>query len=350
MKILFGTNVMFYEKALIPEYCQSVGWALDDWMANKRPDDDFVLMFGINTDQSFEKTTGSMADEIIDISNLIYKNIHSKYHKNLWVSPIKGEAGYPYTMINFRRDLNNRIASGKGYFRDYDFVVWGETDCLLPESFFIDIQTVHEYVTKEPNATNKYVITFADRKMWDDSWKLLEHPEFTNKPYYERDDPKSQTELHSIRYTINQDELDAVNKKYAADLDINIIRYPKFDGSLLVLSKGLLQAGANIPPYFWGISGEDTAMMESCKQIMGEQYVQYIIKSVCKGHNREHPRKRESAVSVYGGQESTQRSKGGWYDKIRDINKENLLRLYSPMHKQLPLLTYQDFLNAMKDE
>ena len=25
------------------------------------------------------------------------------------------------------------------------------------------------------------------RKMWDDSWKVLEHPEFTDKPYYDMD-------------------------------------------------------------------------------------------------------------------------------------------------------------------
>ena len=37
------------------------------------------------------------------------------------------------------------------------------------------------------NDIHRYITTFALRKMWDDSWKVLEHPEFTDKPYYDMD-------------------------------------------------------------------------------------------------------------------------------------------------------------------
>ena len=50
---------------------------------------------------------------------------------------------------------------------------------------------------------------FADRKMWDDSWKQLEHPNFTDKPFVDGDTEN----WWSLRYNMNLDEMNAINDK-----------------------------------------------------------------------------------------------------------------------------------------
>ena len=81
--------------------------------------------------------------------------------------------------------------------------------------------------------------------MWDESWKVLEHPEFTDKPYYSMDTPEdtklAESSPWSIRYTMSQEEMDEVNFK-TKELDVgNDWKYPKFDGSDLVISSDLFE-------------------------------------------------------------------------------------------------------------
>jgi len=83
-------------------------------------------------------------------------------------------------------------------------------------------------------------------------------------------------------------------------------------------------------------------------KVMGKQYVQFVIKDILKVHNREHPEKRKYALSVFGKTASTQEKKGDWYNIVRDLNKDNLNKLYGNS-KQDRLNTYQDFLNKMKE-
>ena len=93
--------------------------------------------------------------------------------------------------------------------------------------------------------------------MWDPSWKPLEHPEFTDKPYYEtkhpdgsRDD-RAFNEPHSIRYTMSINEMNAINAK-ASEFSIGVLQQPQFDGSCLVLSGDLLKNGVNVPHCIMG--------------------------------------------------------------------------------------------------
>ena len=78
-------------------------------------------------------------------------------------------------------------------------------------------------------------------------------------------------------------------------------------------------------------------------------YVQYVVEYILKAHNREHPEKRKYALSVFDKTESTQEKKGEWYNIVRDMNRENLNKLYDGRSKQSKLNTYQDFLNKMKE-
>ena len=61
--------------------------------------------------------------------------------------------------------------------------------------------------------------------MWDDSWKVLEHPEFTDKPYYSMDTPEdtklAESSPWSIRYTMSQEEMTRLiqNKRVRCSID-----------------------------------------------------------------------------------------------------------------------------------
>ena len=45
---------------------------------------------------------------------------------------------------------------------------------------FIVLDSLHQQVNLD---NPKYLGFFGTCKMWDDTWKVLEHPEFTDKPF-----------------------------------------------------------------------------------------------------------------------------------------------------------------------
>ena len=330
-KYIIGTHVMFYEIEVIPEFIQSVVQAVDG-LENPA---NVTVDFQFNISEYFEK---------VDTSKFSKKDLIDRFTSELSELEQAGvnlvvdiyESDKPRTMVDYRRDLN--------YFgcQEHDFVVWGESDCLIPKQIFEVLETLSNYT--DANNIYRYITTFATRKMWDPSWSPLEHIQFTDKQYYEKDNPLCWTSPHSIRYTMNMDEMNSINDKYDS-FDIRTINQPQFDGSCLVLSADLIKAGCNIHPGIWGLSAEDTAMMYSCMQILGQNYLQFIVKNILKVHNREHPNKRNYVLDYRGTQQSTQANKGDWYNTVRDLNKENLSIVISNPQKKI--LSYKDFENKL---
>ena len=80
-------------------------------------------------------------------------------------------------------------------------------------------------------------------------------------------------------------------------------------------------------------------------QLLGKSYIQFVVKNILKVHNREHTKKRLYALNMNDTNESTQRVKGDWYNKLRDINKQNLNLFIGP--RQDKFLTYEDFLKTL---
>ena len=78
--------------------------------------------------------------------------------------------------------------------------------------------------------------------MWDDSWKILEHPEFTVKPFVDGDVKN----WWSLRYNMNIDEMNSFNDK-VEELDIRVINQYKFNGCGLDISADVVKSGVNIP-------------------------------------------------------------------------------------------------------
>ena len=342
-KYIIGTHIMFYEIDMAEEHIQSIINAVNR-VAN--PENVIVdLLFNIS--EYFEKVDTSkitkleLKQKFINLIEMLRSNdINVRYN-------IYENDDEPLTMVDYRRDLNYKNCKSN------DYVIWGETDCLLPREMFQALESIKEYANQ--NGIHKYVTTFAVRKMWDESWRVLEHPDFTDKPYYEtklpdgsRDD-RAFDEPHSIRYTMSIDEMNEINSK-AEEFDLRILKQPQFDGSGLILSADLLKNGVNVPHCVMGHLVDDTSMMMSCRQIMGESYVQFVIKNILKVHNRMHPKKRRYALDMDGKrdlEQATHDRKGGWFYKMRNLVHQNLNNFGS---NQGRFNTYDDFKKVMEKE
>ena len=303
---------MFYEIEMIEEYIRSVYLALKD-VENK---ENVQVEIMWNMSQYFEECESGQ--KLFEIKQTI-NDLENDYG---FTSLFYEQNDKPYTMADYRRELNNKCD-------DFDYVIWGESDCLMPRQMFGVLEQLMEH--SKSNNINRFITTFGIRKMWDESWKVLEHPEFTDKPYYDMDTPEdtklAESSPWSIRYTMSQDEMDKVNSK-TTDLDVQMISYPKFDGSGLVISSDLLRSGANIPPAVY-MNGDDSAFLESCRLHMGENYRQYVIKNILKVHNRNHPKKRNYVKGEDQSQNTHfKRATRNWYKEYNEISKGNLNKLF----------------------
>ena len=311
-KYIIGCHVMFYEIDMVEEYLNSVHLALQD-IENK---ENVKVEMMWNLSQYFEECESG--EKLFEIKQRI-NDLENKYG---FYSLFYEQNDKPYTMADYRRELNNQC-------NECDYVIWGESDCLMPRQMFGVLEQLKEYANSQ--GVHRYITTFGIRKMWDESWKVLEHPKFTDKPYYdmdtEEDTIKATTSPWSIRYTMSQEEMDEVNSE-TTDLDVQMIPYPKFDGSGLVISSDLLRTGANIPPAVY-MNGDDSSFLESCRLHMGENYRQYVIRNILKVHNRNHPKKRHY---VKGEDQSKnthfKRATKNWYKEFNNVSKGNLNKLY----------------------
>ena len=312
-KYIIGCHCMFYEIEIIEEYLNSVHLALEN-IENK---ENVKVEMMWNMSQYFEDCESG--EKLFEIKQRI-NDLENKYG---FTSLFYEQNDKPYTMADYRRELNNQCD-------DFDYVIWGESDCLMPRQMFGILEQLMEH--SKSNNINRFITTFGIRKMWDDSWTILEHPKFTDKPYFSMDTPEdtklAESSPWSIRYTMSQEEMDEVNSE-TKELDVQMIKYPKFDGSGLVISSDLLRTGANIPPAVF-MNGDDSAFLESCNLHMGSNYRQYVIKNILKVHNRNHPNKR-NYVKDEDQTKNThfKRSTRNWYKEYNLVSKGNLMKLFN---------------------
>ena len=315
-KYIIGTHVMFYEVEMISEFVESVYDAVNQ--VNNR--DNITIDFLFNLSEYFEK---------IDTNQISIKEIKIKFINQVEYLRSTGvNVRYNFYENNdkmygigcYRRDLNYKNCD------DYDFIIWGESDCLIPREFFSSLENISSYA--DENNVNRYITTFAIRKMWDQTWSILEHNDFSNSNFYNDiyNDLGWKTDKSSIWYTMSINEMNEINSK-ANELDIIISKEPKFDGSLLVISSDLIRSGVNIPHACYAC-GEDASFEKMCKIIMGNSYIQFIVKNILKVHNRLHPKKREYVVGEkeFENVKQKRKSNNKW-QKFHKICEHNLYAL-----------------------
>jgi hypothetical protein len=330
-KYIIGVHIMFYEVEMLIEYVDACVNMLSD-IENKK---NVTFHFTWNESEYFET---------IDISLISKESLRKKFNNEILrieqlganvIIDIKTNDNPVYNIADYRRDLNYNYCSW------FDFVLWGETDSLWPRETLQIIEQIDEYAVGQN--INKYVLFFSERKMWDPSWKVIEHNDFTNEQFIDTQEWNLNHWASSKSYMTLQ-QMYEINDR-ANELDINILKTPKFDGSCLVIKSNLIKSGVNIPQSLL-CSGEDTSFADMAKLILGDQFVQFVVKNILRVHNRRHPKKRlyilnEDNPRGFCGKDN----KGDWWEILHDMSKQNL----GSLRFQAPVYTMEDVFNKIKN-
>jgi hypothetical protein len=330
-KYIVGVHVMFYEIEMLPEYIDSCVGMLKD-IENK---ENVTYHFTWNESEYFEKVDTSIISKESLRSTLFDQIVRIKQLGANVIIQTKDNSSPVYNIADYRRDLNYN------YCTEYDFVLWGETDSFWPKETFSIIEQVDEYAAG--NNVNKYVLFFSERKMWDAGWKVIEHNDFTDIQFIDNND-WALTNLASSKSYMTLNQMYEINDK-AIDLDIRILKDPKFDGSCLVIKSDLIKSGVNIPQSLL-CSGEDTSFADMAKLIMGEQFVQFIVKNILRVHNRRHPKKRLYILNESNPRGFCGKEKGDWWQILQTMSKQNL----ASIRYQAKTYTMNDVLQKIKGE
>ena len=337
-KFAIGCIVQWYEIEMIEEYLQSVKNAIEPIENKKNVTVDLYL----NVDQSLEKIDESQT-KIEDIEYRFSRMIHrvfagpGYYHVVGGNKTLNREKKDIYTIADYRRDFNDK------YCDEVDVLMWGESDSLIPRQTFQILDNLH---TNVKESTPKYVGFFATCKMWDKSWEVLEHPEFTVKPFIDMDTVDTEN-WWSLRYNMNIDEMNAFNDK-VEDLDVQVLNQYKFNGCGLVISSDVIKSGVNIPKGSFFIH-EDTAFQLQLQRFFQGQIPQYLFKNILLVHNRKHTKKRSYILGEDGvnpGDVTTGRKKHEWYKKASEMSHHNTYNMFN----QTKTYGWKDVFDNLKNE
>lgn len=312
-KFAIGCLVQWYELQIIPEYISSIKGAIGNY-SKEDVKIDFTVVMGEQLEQ-FDGTS----KEFLLVHHDMIKLINSLTQEDFDVD-VRYISKDIHSIADYRREFNER------YCEQVDVLVWGESDMLAPKQMFIVLDSLHQQVNQ---VTPKYLAFFGGCKMWDDSWKLLEHPKFTDKPFIEGDT----TNWWSLRYTMTEQEMDAINAE-TEELEVLTLPQHKFNGCGLVISSEVVKAGANIPKGMFFVH-EDTAMMHMTNRLLGN-IPQYVIRNILLVHNRKHHSKRYKVKGEAGIDPTNTgllREQHAWYKRAYEASSANLANLFNPNYK-----------------
>jgi len=294
-KFAIGCLVQWYECNMIGEYVDSLKDALDVY------DGQVIIDFTVVCNEDLEQCISvDQKDEclhkITEVVDAVGGNV--KFIDDL------------HTIADYRREFNIN------YCDQVDVLIWGESDALLPKQIFVVQDSLHQQVCKE---TPKYLSFFATCKMWDDSWKPIEHVDLTNK---ERDT----LAWYGSSYVMSKHEMNNINDK-VEELDVRVVSPHKFNGCGLIISSEVVKAGVNIPKSVF-FTHEDTAFQHMTNKVLGN-IPQYIIKNILLVHNRQHPNKRSYVKNEEGPTIKDRRMSNKWYEVAGKMSEHNAYNLFN---------------------
>tara|TARA_R110000822_G_scaffold128195_2_gene263884 strand:- start:3790 stop:4809 length:1020 start_codon:yes stop_codon:yes gene_type:complete len=321
-KYVIGCLVMFYEIEMVEEYIES----LSRLMYGVENTENVIFHFCINTQEYLENIDTDKISEkaILEKFYELIKKLHDQKFEVV-VDHMSNRDNF-HNIAQYRRDLNYHFCE------KVDFVIWGETDSMLPTETLDVIETVSEYAKSQD--IHRYVLNFAYRKNWDASWDAVTHTMYEDVKYV--DDPQwtLNNEASSKSY-MSMKRMIEINSQ-CSEYDIRVLTEPKFDGSCAVISSDLIKSGVNIPHALTHCA-EDTSFGEMAKIIMGDQYKQFCIKNILRVHNRRHPRKRMYILGEDNPHGLAGKAKGDWWDILEKTSKYNLSILRKSQQHFIPL-------------
>ena len=303
-KFAIGCLVQWYECDIIEEYVDSLNDAIEQY------DGQVIVDFTVVMNQDLEKCISEeQMNKCIEKIESICNFGNVRYTSDL------------HTIADYRRLFNT------DYCDQVDVLIWGESDAILPKQMFTILDNLHQMSLQNNNP--KYLAFFGTCKMWDNSWRPIEHNDFTDKPFIEGDSDN----WWSLRYDMTKDEMNKINEK-VDELDVRVVSPHKFNGCGLVISSEVIKSGVNIPKSVFFVH-EDSAFMWMTNKVLGN-IPQYVIKNILLVHNRKHMNKRNYVV----GEESLDKKDPGqkrgahaWYKKANKMCEQNYLNLFNPNFK-----------------
>jgi len=273
-KYVIGTHIMWFEIEMYKDFIDGMINLLET-VENKK---NVTIDLCLNLSQHLEliDTDKISEDTIIEKFNTGVKRIRDLGYE---VKTMQIEKNEFYLHTDYRRDLNYN------YCKKVDYVMWGETDSFFPREAFEAIETLSKY-TDEQNI-HRYLLSFADRKMWDASWDALVHNDYVNHTFV--DDDKQHLNLNQAKSPLPIDKMNEINAK-ADEFDFTYINYPKLSGACLVLSADLIKFGVNIPSCM--LYNDDHGLSIMAQKLCGDNYMQFVCKNLLHVHARRHPQKR----------------------------------------------------------
>ncbi len=220
-----------------------------------------------------------------------------------------------YNIAAYRRDLNHDWCD------KVDFVLWGETDSLWPKQTLEIIEVLTSLNACQP----KFILNFAGRKNWDNSWDRITHPIFRNTNWVDTEEWALHNEASEKAY-MSLERMNEINNIPFDSIVIQGLSEPKADGSCLVISSDLIKSGVNIPHALIHC-GEDESLLQMAKLVMGNQFVQYHVENILRVHNRRHPKKRTNIKGENNPNGFCDDRKGKWWKILEDTSKFNLENL-----------------------
>ena len=313
-QIAIGCIIQWYEVEAHKDYIQSVINAINYY--NK---EDIIVDLCFYLSQNIEQIDREQISPEVILKNFkttekILKDNNIKYKINYYSSE------EIYTIADYRREFN------ENYCDIVDVLMWGESDALIPKQAFVVLDNLHKQVK---NTTPKYISFFGMCKMWDKTWEILEHPDFTNHPYVSG--PENSDKWWGTWYTMGIEEMNSINDK-TEELEVTIAPQHKVNGCGLVISSEVIKSGVNIPRSIMLVH-EDTAFMHMLSKVLGN-IPQYIIKNILLVHNRKHPKKRMYVLNEDKKEinPTEKRESNDWYKKVWELDNINCNNLFN-QHK-----------------
>lgn len=303
--IAAGCLVQWYEIEMYKEYIESLTVAIG------KDKDRVIVDLTLVTNQDLEKVEGTTIEGIENkFTDTCLSLKEQGYRVNFQVT------GNLYTIADYRREFNEK------YKDQVEVLFWGESDMLVPSQA---IQTMLSLHTAVKDQTPKWLGFFATCKMWDDSWKILEHPKLTDLPR----DPYA---WYGTRSYMSYDKMEKINKDSESPEVILSPEY-KFNGCGLFFSSEIVKAGANIPPSVF-FTHEDTGFMNLVRLKFGNSTIPfYIVKNILLVHNREHSKKRMYVKGETGKDINEKRKSNEWY-KVASKYSEHNAYTFNTQQKQ----------------
>lgn len=326
-KYVIGTHVMWFEIEMYNDFINGLVNLLETVENKENVIIDLCLNLSehletIDTNQiSKSEIIGKFNLGVITLDKLGFK-VKSRIHTS--------EEGY-YFHTDYRRDLNYN------YCKKVDFVMWGETDSFFPKEGLQALESLSKY-TDEQNI-HRYIMCFADRKMWDDSWNPTVHKDYENLDYI--DDENHHLHKTQAKSVLSIKEMNQINQN-VEDFDFNYINYPKIDGSCLVISSDLIKSGVNIPCCL--LYNDDEGFAISAQQLCGENFIQFICKNLLKVHARRHPQKRLYVLDE-DNPNSFDDKKNNKFKTLKEMSQLNIQNLFQKNRK---FFEYSDLQNKLE--